>query len=90
MVNIQSFGLQAMASKVLAPTNTKGTRIKVTARAGSKVTGWDHALNEFQNHRQAAIAFAESLDWLASGETLATGCLPNGDYCHAILPQERI
>lgn len=54
---------QAIQTKYLSPTNTRGARIVAKAYAGRKIYDWDHALNTEQNHYVAALMFAQSKDW---------------------------
>lgn len=54
---------QAIVTKYLGPTNTRGARVKATADAGSVIIGWDHALNSDQNHTRAARKLAEHFGW---------------------------
>ena len=49
---------QAIETRYLGPTNTKGGRVKATAWAGSVTVPYDHALNADENHRAAAMALA--------------------------------
>ena len=43
-----------ITAKFLGPTNTKGSRIKVSGhKAGAKYYQWDHALNPVDNYRRA-------------------------------------
>ncbi len=58
--------LQAITTKYLNASNTRGARIKATAQAGSVTIPWDHAVTVNQNHCAAARALAARLDW--SGE----------------------
>lgn len=77
--------MQAIRTIKLAPTNTRGARIKATAAAGSITVAYDHSLRRDleANHRAAAEALARKLDWLADGYGhLVTGCLPDGSYAH--------
>lgn len=61
-------------SKYIAPTNTSGTRIKVTASISGECTqatltvAWDYALDEAWNHRRAAqqLAFCLGIPELAT------------------------
>jgi hypothetical protein len=55
--------LQAITTKHLGPTNTRGGRVRAFASAGSITVNWDHALNVAQNHCAAARALAKRLDW---------------------------
>lgn len=66
---------QAITTKYLGPTDTKGSRVKATAAAGSITVHWDYELNESRNHLAAARALADKFGW--SGEWVAGG-LPNG------------
>lgn len=53
-------------TKWLAPTDTKGSRVKAydAGRGGRSITvHWDHTLNIFDNHARAARALAEKLGW---------------------------
>jgi hypothetical protein len=50
----------AIVTKFFGPTNTRGARVKATLPSGGSVTiAWDHALDLYDNHRQAAIACAQ-------------------------------
>lgn len=76
---------QAIETKYLGPTNTKGGRVKATADAGSITVEWDHALNIHDNHEAAARALLDKLDWASDCKALHQGALP-GDrgYCFVI------
>lgn len=54
---------QAIETRYLGPTNTKGGRIKATAWAGSITIGYNHALDTQDNHRAAANALIAKMDW---------------------------
>ena len=68
---------QAITTRHLGPTNTRGARVKATAYAGSVTLEWDHSLNSFSNHVRAAHALAKEFGW--SGEWLSGG-LPGEGY----------
>ena len=68
---------QAIVTKYLGPTNTKGGRVKAQAEAGSITLHWDPALNPNANHWLAMKALAEKLGW--HGEWQG-GFLPDGSY----------
>lgn len=55
--------MQAIVTKYLGATNTKGSRIKATASAGSVTVGYDHALNSSENHDAACKALADKMEW---------------------------
>ena len=67
--------MQAIVTKFIAPTNTKGSRIKATCQAGSVILHWDHALNPEGNHAAAAEALLAKLEW--NGNWIS-GQLPDG------------
>jgi len=68
---------QAIETKFLPATNTKGARVKATAWAGSITLPYDYALNTDDMHRAAAEALAVKLnwkgDWLQGGNAKADG-----------------
>lgn len=82
MLNIR----QAIVTKYHGPTDTKGSRVSATAAAGKRWFDWDDALNPEENHCGAATRFASGFSWLAQGETLQGGGLPDGRYCWVIVP----
>ena len=76
---------QAIETRYLGPTNTKGGRIRAKAWAGNATVPYDHALTIEGNHRAAAMALAAKLGWHhhAPAEQWATGGNAKGDgYCH--------
>jgi hypothetical protein len=54
---------QAIVTKYLPVTNTKPSRVKASAEAGSVILSWDSALSTDQNHAKAANALAEQKGW---------------------------
>lgn len=67
---------QAIVTKYLGPTNTRGSRIKASASAGSKTVEYDCALNPDDNHKVAAETLATSLGW--AGQWFGGG-MPQGN-----------
>ena len=67
---------QAIHTRYMGPTNTKGGRIKATAWAGSVTVPYVHALNAEDNHRAAAGALLAKLGWQG---TYAQGGDAKGD-----------
>ena len=55
--------MQAIRTRYLGPTNTKGARVVATAQAGRLVIPWDYALDQEDNHRAAAMAFIHRWGW---------------------------
>jgi hypothetical protein len=66
---------QAIQTKFLSPTNSRGSRVKAFAAAGSVTISWNHRLNPEQNHRAAAKMFANRMNWVGLwyGGTLRSG-----------------
>lgn len=58
---------QAIITKYLPATNTRGSRIKVSGWLGSKTYPWDHALDGKENHEAAMGAWVEY--WSTEDET---------------------
>jgi hypothetical protein len=79
--------MQAIRTVILPATNTRGTRVKATAAAGTTTLAYDHALrfDTEANHRKAAETLIRDLGWIApSYGTLVSGCLPDGSWCHVL------
>lgn len=75
--------MQAIQTKYLGPTNTRGSRIKATCAAGSITIGYPHELGQGQPaHRKAAETLATKLGWSAHGQLLG-GQLP--DHSHVFV-----
>lgn len=70
--------MQAIRTRFLGPTNTKGARIVVEAFAGRKVYNWHYGSSDEENHKLAAIKFAISKNWLYS--KMHGGQLKDGSY----------
>jgi hypothetical protein len=73
--------MQAIQTKYLSATNTKGSRIKATCAAGSVTIDYPHELSGMDCHAAAAKALVQKLKWHpASYGGLLGGQLANGDY----------
>jgi len=68
---------QAIQTKFLPPTNTRPSRVKATADAGSVTVSWDYALNVTDNHKAAAVALARRYGW---PEDMVGGSLPGSGF----------
>ena len=69
---------QAIQTRYIGPSNTRGSRVKATAEAGSVTLSWDNALNATDNHRIAAETLANKYGW---PKNMIGGALPNSsDY----------
>lgn len=74
--------MQAIQSKYIAPTNTKGTRVKAWCAAGSLTVPWDYNLSDNENHATAVNQLKGKLGWNSPYYGMAHGgTLPNGDMC---------
>lgn len=86
--------MQAIITKFLPATNTKGSRYKASAQWGSLIVSADHELNPEQNHLAACLALrrqiadanakqyntkAENDPWM---RPMVCGALPSGEYAH--------
>jgi hypothetical protein len=74
--------MQAILTRFLGPTDTKGPRIKATCACGSAFFTYDHASNSAENHARAARGLAIRNNWLNGDETdsytLEGGDMPDG------------
>jgi hypothetical protein len=73
--------MQAIITKYLPVTNSRGSRIKATCAAGSITISYPYELSGQSVHRKAAEALVSKLDWTDPHYgALLGGGLPNGDY----------
>lgn len=72
--------MQAIHTKYLGPTNSRGARIKATCAAGSVTVDYPHELSGQACHRAAADVLCAKLGWTDHGPLLG-GCLPDGSFC---------
>ncbi len=70
---------QAIVTKYIGPSNTKGSRIKARSAAGSLTVHLDNALNIEDNHAKAAEALANKYKW--PGEWHIGGMPDDTGYC---------
>jgi hypothetical protein len=85
--------MQAIVTKYLGPTNSRGSRVKATCQAGSITVSWDDAWDVFPNHRAAALALVKKLGWDSYPGTWHDGCLPDDTgyvfvYASNVAPEE--
>jgi hypothetical protein len=73
--------MQAIITKYFGPTNSRGSRIKATAAAGSITISYPYDLSGQACHRAAADALVKKMGWDDPHYGgLLGGQLPNGDY----------
>lgn len=64
--------MKAIKTIYLGATNTRGSRIKATDCDRNYVTlAWDYELNADENHRMAAKALCDKMEW--RGQTVMGG-----------------
>lgn len=72
--------MQAIQTKFLGPTDTKGSRIKATCAAGSVTIGYPHELSADTAHWSAAKTLIIKLGWVdVEYGNWFQGGLVNGD-----------
>lgn len=54
---------QAITTRWFGPTNSKESRVKATADAGSLTVPWQYDLSVYDNHLAAAMKLARKLEW---------------------------
>jgi len=77
---------QAIVTRWLAPTDTKGSRVKAYCDAGSLIIPWSQEIDVAANHIKAATALAWKLGW-TDRNTLHGGSLPakcRDAYCFVL------
>ena len=86
--------MDAIQTKKLSATNTRGSRIKATLLGETSITvSYNYAISDVSNHRAAALALLAKLhaqDTQAPNEQavnrwrwkIATGILADGSYAH--------
>lgn len=67
--------MQAIITRYLGATNSRGARVKAKIKSDSVTLPWDHAKDVDENHNAAAQALALKLDWHGNW---ARGSLPDG------------
>lgn len=88
MTEEYSQGRQAIVTKYLGPTNSRGSRVKATASAGSITLAWNDALNQDDNHLAAALFLQHKFNWTGR---LFCGGLPNsGDRVYVLIEFEQL
>lgn len=70
---------QAIVTKYIGPSDTRGSRVKAQAFAGSITLHWDDALNSEANHARAAKALADKFSW--KGTYHQGGSPGDSGYC---------
>lgn len=74
--------MKAIQIKYLAPTNTRGSRLKAFTDAGSMTEGLDYSLSIEKQAADLAARYVRKQQW--QSKITGFGCLPNGDYVATI------
>ena len=77
--------MQAILTKYLGPTNSRGSRVKAHAQSGSIIINWDHGLSNEDNHLLAAKALMNKYEWHKHSAIKDYGHLPGGAGLAVIL-----
>ena len=57
--------MQAIVTRILSPTDSRGTRVEAKAEGGRVTRPYDPARTCVENHAAAACALADRMDWPA-------------------------
>jgi hypothetical protein len=76
--------MQAIQTKYLSATNSKGSRIKATCASGSVTIGYPHELSGMNCHAKAAYALLSKMHW---DYKLVGGELASGGYAFVMVDQ---
>lgn len=74
--------MQAIITKYLPVTNSRGSRIKATCAAGSVTIDYPHEFSGMDCHAKAAYALLTKMQW---DYKLMGGQLPSGDYAFVLV-----
>jgi hypothetical protein len=55
--------MQAIKTKFVGATNTRGARIVATCATARRVSAFDHELSDADNHRKAVRELTQALGW---------------------------
>lgn len=77
--------MQAIVTKYLGPTNSRGARVKAICDAGSLTIPWDHALNSEANHKKVATALAWKYGWLDHSQLVGGGMPSSLPYAYCFV-----
>lgn len=80
--------MQAITVKFLAPTNTRGARLKAECNSGSIIVGYPYGVRASDVHRFAANALCEKFNWGWRSHRMVEGILKNGDSVFVFVPTE--
>lgn len=81
--------MQAIQVKFLAPTNSRGARLKATCDAGSVTIPFPCELSGINASREAAQTLCNKLGWVApTYPPMVGGSLPDGSDCFVFVTKE--
>lgn len=76
--------MQAIRTKFVGPTNTRGSRIIATSCDARTVMPYDHEISAEDNHARAAEIHAVKTWSFPITAQLAHGTLPDGSHAHVL------
>lgn len=93
--------MQAIITKYIPPTNTRGSRIKATCERGSLTVTWDDELDPSENHRAVCDALCAKFDAEDAAKygidparsehtwsrPKASGQIPSGEFVFCFIPE---
>jgi len=79
--------MQAIQTKYIPATNTKGSRIKAWCNAGQLTMGYPHEFNEFGAHEHVAKQLQIKLGWVGKyyGRLYGGGLPGEKGYCFVMV-----
>lgn len=69
---------QAIITRYHGPTTFRGSRVTARCQGGSITVPWQHGLDQYSNHREAALALAGKMKWRRPTTQWVGGSLPDG------------
>jgi hypothetical protein len=73
--------MQAIMTKYIGPTNSRGSRIKAWCSAGSVTIDYPHQLSNEAVYWEAAKTLIVKLGWQEHGNWIAGGLPNSSGYC---------
>lgn len=80
--------MQAIVTKYIGPTDTKGARIKATCDAGSITVPYPYELSGADVHANAAMALVRKLGWDAYPQSWICGSVGNGNIAYVFVYED--
>ena len=72
--------MQAIITKSIGPSNTRGSRVKAVCSVGSITIPYNHEVSHFEVHKEAVNALLVKFGWKDQMLAPFGGQLPSGEY----------